>query len=269
MYDDYNKTSLTTGNEMIKHGKLLLDLLKSTTKSLETLLADCVDFVDYVEEDLSTPQKGDFVYSSKNGMLSYIGRDFIEVINKKQVKESKKIVKVQSIDKCLIKEINYKIKLPIINDIKDMPIALNFYKGCDKYPAGIYLNLFNNVVRVPFPDIIDLKKEFDRKHSIRCKYGSLKNCLANRTKNSKMFNSEIRECNFAHEGDTMVKIGHQPRCPGYPSFGNPKTLIADIDKINIDDIKNLLMYGLHDIISAVVWLDYKKINTPFIHLDKY
>ncbi len=127
----------------------------------------------------------------------------------------------------------------------------------EKVRSGVYINLGNgNYARIPFPEIIDSKKEYDRKHSIRCKYSTKKECDEQRYKMSRFHNTQIRICNFAHEGDAIIKIGYPSRCPAIPNFGNPSTISSDIKNINMSDAKNLLMYGLSDIINSIIWFDY-------------
>ena len=35
-----------------------------------------------------------------------------------------------------------------------------------------------------------------------------------------------------------------------------------------DDIKNILMYGLNDIITAAIWMDFTKLNANQVVFDK-
>jgi hypothetical protein len=121
---------------------------------------------------------------------------------------------------------------------------------------------------MPFPETVDSKKEYDRKHSIRCKYTTIEECLTQRQKMAKMYGSQIRICNFAHIGDRIIKIGHQFRCPSVPNFGNPQTMPQDIKDVKFSDIKNLMMYGLSDIATAMIWFDYHKVKgVKFERLD--
>lgn len=160
-----------------------------------------------------------------------------------------------------IPELGYSLKMPVVTDLKNIPLALYFYKGDKTNPPGVYMNILNgNIVRMPFPEIIDSKREYDRTHSIRCKYNKKDDCDAQRIKMSKLYSSPVRVCNFAHAGDKIVKIGYPSRCPSVHDFGNPSTMQSDIKKVTLTDIQNTMLYGLNDLISAVVWLDYNVIT---------
>ena len=75
---NHSKSSLDLGNDIIKQGVKLLKSLKEHVKAFESVLTDCQDLVNEITDDLSqTPKEEDFVYHSSNGMLSYIGRDFV------------------------------------------------------------------------------------------------------------------------------------------------------------------------------------------------
>ena len=126
----------------------------------------------------------------------------------------------------------------------------------------------NNIVHIPFPDILDNSKDYDRKNSVRCKYSDKNECTIQRNKMAKLHNSTVRNCNFSHNGEKVIKIGTPSRCPSVPNFGNPKTISKDIDYVNISDIKNMLLYGLNDIIIASIWLQNANIsNQQFTNLD--
>lgn len=165
------------------------------------------------------------------------------------------------IERNSIPELGYSLKMPVVTDLKNIPVALYFYKGDKTNPPGVYMNILNgNIVRMPFPEIIDSKREYDRTHSIRCKYNKKDDCDAQRIKMSKLYSSPVRVCNFAHAGDKIVKIGYPSRCPSVHDFGNPSTMQSDIKKVTLTDIQNTMLYGLNDLISAVVWLDYNVIT---------
>lgn len=265
---DHTKSTVSSGNNLITTGATLLRNFKNNVKTLETLLSDCSDFVEEVKEDLSFPKReGDFVYLTSGGMLSYPGRDLIVKEEKKEVKDKKpnENKKQNKNDRVLINELGYYLKLPVVTDIKQIPPALYYFKEDDnkktnkktKNRTGIYINLGNgNYARIPFPEIVDSKKEYDRKHSIRCKYISKKDCDDQRYKMSKYHNTQIRTCNFAHTGDQIIKIGYPSRCPSVPNYGTPETFSDDIKNINMNDAKNLLMNGLNDVMSSVIWFDY-------------
>ena len=290
---EYSSETLKKSKELINNGTAVLTALKTHTNSLENLLNECAAFTTEIEDDItSDPKPGNYVFHTKNGMLGYPGKEFMAKIMKNktihktnvdiqqktssnidiQQKTSSNVDVPSKEDRILIPEIGYKLRINSILDINAIPPALYYYTARDTNspPSGIYTRLpNNNLVRIPFPEIVDSKKEYDRKHSIRCKYRYKDECTAQRQKMARMHNSIVRTCNFAHKGDKMIKIGHPARCPAVPSFGNPQTMSTDIRQIIEDDIKNTLMCGLSDIITAAVWFDYSNIvNEKYYLLDE-
>ena len=268
LLEDHTKQVLNQGEELINFGTKLLNTLKTTAKNLETLLVDCREFIDDIEADLSTEQKEDFVHHTKNGMLTYPGREIISKILKATpvkvpVNNSHTSTKptTTTVQKVInITEINYNMTMPVVEKLSDIPNAFHYFKGSTENPAGVYMQINNNIMRIPFPDVIDSKKEYDRSHSIRCKYLTKTECDAQRNKMAKLYNSQTRMCNFAHAGDSIVKIGYPSRCPSLPAYGTPATMPEDIRRITLNDVKNLLLYGLSDIMDSIIWLDYNKKN---------
>lgn len=261
---DYTKDTIKSGQDIIKHGSNLVISLKNHIKSIETLLSDCSDFVDIITEDLSKERPvGDYVYHTTNGILSFPGRDFIikKVTNPSTKRHTSQKTQTKQTNIPIttnIKSIGYNIKIQHIDDISKLPPVIYYVKSPN---PGFYMRLLNdNIVRIPFPEIVDSKKEYERKQSVRCKYNSKEECNFQRQKMANIYKSSLRTCSFAHTGDSIVKVGYPARCPSVPNFGNPTTMSRDINFVTLNDIKNMLMYGLNDIMTAIVWLDYNNIN---------
>ena len=259
--EDYTSETISKGKELKNKGYNLLSLLKSHINGLETMLSNCSAFVAEIEEDLNCePKNDDYVYQTKNGMLGYPGKEFIKKII--ELKESQKKTATikplkEDVQKILIPDIGYHLKVPVVADVKDIPHAFYYCKNLN----GLYMRLpNNNIVKIPFPEVVDSRKEYDRKHSIRCKYHSKQECDIQRKKMARSYNSTLRICNFGHDGDKIIKIGFPARCPSVPNFGNPTTMSTDIKNVTEDDVKNLLLYGLSDFISGVVWLDHSGVK---------
>jgi len=263
----YNKFQLSThtadtykkGNEILTEGSSLLALMKSQVLSLETLLCDCQDFIEEVEDDLGVePPNEDFVYATSKGMVSYPGRDYIP-----KEKPPMIVVKPAIITRKLITELGYYMKLQTVRDLKDIQPMFSYYDNpLDKVNApGMYCTILPGVhIKVPFPTIVDSTKEYARGRSIRCKYVTKILCDDQRQKMAKYHNSPVRICNFAHVGDKITKIGYASRCSSVPRFGDSKNLTSDIKSVTLADIKNVILYGLNDMVASMVWLDYHKCN---------
>ena len=86
-------------------------------------------------------------------IFTYEGKDFIREI----------IPKKESINPIItIKELNYPVKISTISHLQNLPEAFHYYRGDRDNPEGISIRLLNNnIARIPFPDIIDAKKDFE------------------------------------------------------------------------------------------------------------
>lgn len=296
---DYTKNTIEHANDLLYSGNNLRNILKTHLASIDNLLSDCSNLVSEITEELSVERPvGGYVYHTTKGMLSFPMRDLMVepygpilpcapytvspyvspttvpsyTVPCKYLSQLYELrtephiePRIEPVD-TIIPHINYNLKIPHVSDLSQIPPAIYY---SDKPTSGLYMRLINNnIVQIPFPEIIDSKKEYNRNHSIKCKWGDKRECLIQRQKLAKIHNSVIRTCNFAHSGDQLVKVGYPSRCPTIPSFGNPSTFKDDLKYVTETDVKNMLMYGLNDIIIASTWLDYANIvNTTFDKLD--
>ena len=254
----HNVDNIKTGKKLINYHKNILLTLKSSIKSLETILNDSLDLLQDMTNDLIQEQRSDdFVYMTTLGMLSYNGRGAIK--DRSHVKgEIKQQQKIQLPIKTLIPQVRYSLNVQHIKRLDEAKSMFYFYDN------NLYCRLINEIyVKVPFPEIYDSAKNYERKCSVRCKYKTKDICNKHREMSAKLYNSPRRACNFAHIGERIVKIGYSSRCPSRPNYGNPDTIAEDSKYITMDDIKSLLMYGLNDMITAAIWLDYKKEKITF------
>jgi len=204
-------------------------------------------------------------------MLSYKGRDHIE--RKKQITIPRPIVKSTKEEnkRVLLHEIDYQFKTYTVDNLTNIKPMFGYYNNpSDKInPPGLYCCIVPSVyIKVPFPELIDSTREYSRVRSIRCKYRDKNICDEQRFKMARYHNSNLRTCNFAHRGEQIIKIGYQSRCSSIPRFGDPATLLRDVKNVNLEEIKNVIMYGLNDIISSAVWFDYNNIsNVTYPDID--
>ena len=181
-------------------------------------------------------------------------------VKKHVKKEDKKEDKKNYIDKICIPEINYKMKFNITNNMQDISPAIWYYNG-NKYEKGLYMCLLSNIyVKIPFPEVIDSTKEYKKNNTLRCNYGTAEECNYYKMNIAKSILFKNKPCNYSHTGEKIVKVGITSRCFNIVNFGNSKTLLNDIPKIHENDIKQILLYGLNDIISTIVWMDKTKFN---------
>lgn len=274
---EHSAKSITDGKKIMSDGTKLLHTLKHYTRAIESVLIDCSDYVEEIQDDLSTtPPPEDFVYPTKHGMLSYNGRDYIDKFlnekttndNNNEVKEAslntssqKLIIKPTVHKKVFIKEVGYYMDMPVVDKFSEIPPMFYYYNNIkDKInEPGVYCALLPGVIiKVPFPVIVDSTREYGRGRSIKCKYAKRATCDENRESMAKRYSSDVRKCNFAHEGENIVKIGYPSRCSTMPRFGNASTLTSDLNVVQVGDIKNILLYGLSDVMVSAIWFDHHK-----------
>ena len=266
--------NVKTGKQLIGYHNMLLATIKTQIKSLETVLQDSTELLQEMTDDLiQETRQDDFVFMTALGMLSYNGRSITK--EKRNIPASIRtnytngsacsatclanrmpnpIVSM----KTFIPQVKYNMNLPHIKRLEDAKSMFYWYEN------NIYVKLSNDIcVKVPFPDIYDSAKNYERRCSMRCKYKTKEICDRQRSEVARLYSSPIRTCNFAHIGDKLVKIGYPSRCPSRPNYGNPATIAEDSKIITIDDIKSMLLYGLNDLIIATIWLDYKKEKITF------
>lgn len=163
------------------------------------------------------------------------------------------------------------INIPIIKSIKDIPPMFYWYDGDTRYKKGIYTCISPGFyVRVPFPNTISSVNNGFKINSMPCKYNTKELCTEMKKKNSKLYNSEVRECSFLHIGEKFVKVGMSYRC-NIESFGNHSSLDHDLHFVTMNDIKRLLMYSLSDTLISNIWYQNKFKNGDLIlsNIDVY
>lgn len=152
-------------------------------------------------------------------------------------------------------------RAPIVSKINDIPPALYWFRGDAENSEGVYIKLSEGFcLQVPFPNVIDSTQNTDRTGSIKCKYKNITDCFEVRNNLSKKYNTNVRECNFAHSGDRYNKMGTNFRSPSIPRFGNHNHLKQDLVDTPVDDIKTVLMYALSDILLSSVWFQQQNLN---------
>lgn len=156
-------------------------------------------------------------------------------------------------------------KIPIINKLSEIPSSLYWFNGNKNNPKGVYICISHKFyVRIPFPNIIDGTKDFNRVSSIKCKYENKDECIRIRREISNRPNSYMRKCSFAHTGDKYVRVGTNLRCPGIPHFGSHETFKDDIKNVSESDIKMILLNALSDLFITNIWFQSQKKQTTIL-----
>lgn len=133
----------------------------------------------------------------------------------------------------------HKIKLPIIEELQDLPPCFYYFRGSRSHRRGVYMSPAQGfVMQVPEVTIVPYSVENANYYSVKCAQG--KTCKNYR-------------CTYAHPGTNYVKIGCVSRCPTVHSFGNKDTLADDLKSVTLEDVRIVSMYGLNDLFSAALW----------------
>lgn len=243
---DASHKSLGQTKDLIQYGHHMLQSLKQQVQNLEGVISDCQEFATDLNKSIESQPHDDYVYKLPNQLLSYRTKPLsgISQIEPQQISQINDVIPTP---------LKYNIELPSVNNLKEIPKAIYTYN------KDIYLNLNGNIVKIPFPHIIDAT-EINRGKTIRCKYYTTAECYAQRLKLSKMYKSDIRPCNYAHQNDQLTRVGYPARCPTLPDFGKVESFEEDVKKITESDIKQLLLYSLHDLILSFIWLDHHRIK---------
>jgi hypothetical protein len=112
-----------------------------------------------------------------------------------------------------------------------------FYNG-----ERICCQLSENILAMVSLSRVVESQQSGKIRTITCRYGTKEKCGK-------------RRCEFAHTGESLVKVGSYHRCPKLRTFGNQSTLYDDFDKVSLRDIKMVLFYGLTDVLASIAWLE--------------
>ena len=187
-----------------------------------------------------------------NNVCNKVDR-FINNIYKYEPINYKKLSNIENVN------LDFDLKIPIVNRLEEIPPALYWFDGDKNNNAGIYTSISKKIcAKIPLPNVIDGSKDFNRACSVKCKNNTKENCYAVRKDLSDLYNSDILECNYAHNGENYTKIGTTFRCPNTPRFGNHKYLNDDLNNVSENDIKILLMYSLSDVLLSSMWFQKQK-----------
>lgn len=249
---DTSSTTIQKNEKILGTAKKISYLLEQFHRNINKMILNLEDNLEGMISDLSADSKPEFVHHTFAGMLSFPGRE--------KVAKPEKMSVVQPVQEkpmpMLVPQLNCRITLNKVNKLSAIPPAFYWFVGSPENEPGIYVNLAGQYIKVPFPKLMD-PQEYDKARTIRCKYGSKLECTKKHMNMSKMYRSAVRQCNYAHQDDQMVKLCYPVRCPNRPLFGDPANLRDDVNYIYLSDIKNLLLYGLHDLFMAGVWFDYQ------------
>lgn len=258
---DYNYNTLIKGSKFIDNIKNTLEILQQHSSSINTMITNCSELVNNISESIN--KDNDYVSETPSGILVYNSIMY----NKIKANKKKPILPIKN-KTIIIPKLNYKITLPVVNKLSEIPECFYYLNNADNKESdksNIYVRINNNIIEVPFPEIIDNQQNHNRNNTIRCKYYTLQECINQRNKMSKLYNSNIRECKYAHCGEPLIKIGNIHRCPSLANFGNPATFNSDIKFVSYSDIKNMLLYSLNDLAISMIWLYENKMERTEIN----
>lgn len=200
------------------------------------------------------PSKVVFLNTFKKGLTEKISQ-----YRDQNIAKIKKITAIEGVDLQ-----NNVLKLPIIDNLKNIPPMFYWYNGCRIYKQGIYICICPGFcVKVPFPNLLYGPERESKSNSVKCKYIDKRTCAANKKKISEIYNSEIKQCSYVHTKERFNKIGNIYRC-SLERFGNHDSLDDDLKYISNFDIKHLLMYSVSDDLLAAIWYQNKFKNGDLV-----
>jgi len=270
LHKQVRKKNHTASKKKIKLEKLALNL-RTLIKNFDKMLSEAKNLLTECAEK-SLELRESQMLSSKN--FQFIHDGIKSVVFKEPLVEEKHSTKKHPV-KRKIKEITEiysiktpKISVPIAANLNNIGSCIFWYNGDSTNPKGLYMSPCPKLyVKIPFMNVVDGTKDYNRVGSIKCKYGTKKLCNNNKRYISEKFNASIRECTYAHIGDRYKKIGMNYRSPGMPAFGRTDTLSADAKTISYKDIKIIMMYAVSDILLCHMWAAANDIKTEVVFSD--
>lgn len=212
-----------------------------------------------------------FIDGSHTRIQSHNHKDMYKAVRQYHENSKHTVQNQYSLYKSVPLQDSHSVDIPIVNKLSDILPMFNWYTGDKKHPAGIYICLTEGVhIQVPFPDLISKNSKNFKHKSIPCKYKTAIFCREKQEEYSRIYGTELRQCNFVHFGESFIKIGSDFRCPNLPSFGAFDTLKEDIMLVPLSDIKTLLFNSSSDLLLILLWRKYHKNlgEIVFTNLDK-
>lgn len=284
------KNSADTASKLEKNVlkfSIIIDKYSNLIDLMKNLKNECRDKALEIREELELKEKFDskennkfrFVFQGKYKNMSWgeisdleEKRDNIinntKKIEKKLCKEKQNSIPWKNIKFMDSVKLPKELNIRMVSRLDNLPPAFGWYSGDKKHKEGVYIRLPENMfIRIPFPDTIDGTQQNSRIRTVKCKYETHEQCMENRKFLADRYETNIRDCFFAHKNDKYTKVGTNFRCPSKPRFGNHKTLNWDIENIKSNDIKIILMYALSDLFTCLIWNDYHHSNDRIIFSD--
>ncbi len=176
------------------------------------------------------------------------------------------------------------LDLPVVDSLKSLQPAIQWYNGDNFYQKGIYICLCKGFyVKIPFPNIpppsslsnrCSKDNEFSspspsKEKTLKCKYITRQKCQEHKKKIYQLYDAEYKECTYVHRKEQFNKVSSIFRCPTIETFGRHETIGDDMKKIQNQDIRHLLMYSLSDDLLAILWYQntHKDTNLVFTNID--
>jgi hypothetical protein len=193
------------------------------------------------------------IADEKENLLDTVDKFIKTERNPDEYKNNK--ISYKTLNKIYGVRLDFDFKLPIINEINDIPPSLYWYKGDKKYDEGIYMTLNDGVfVKVPFPDTIDYMDTYHKKNTIKCKNKTIEECNKFRNSINKYNENYVHNCNYLHTGDKILKINNIVRCSTNSKFGKHSCLNKDLENTTYSDIQSLMVYSISDILLNSLWI---------------
>jgi len=255
--------------ENIEKYYFMLDIINKNTYQILDLTKKTKDHLQNYSTKIRSSIKKETNNTNNNKFINILDLHFNSINNEMQLNTEKHREIYESIQQYhklqsnndisytlekTVKLFNQTIKIPFVNSLKEIPPIFHWWNGDASHKSGIYICLSPNFyLEVPFPDLICKNSDAFKHKSIPCKYKTTQLCYEKQIDFSKIYKTEIRQCNFVHIGEQFIKIGSDFRCPNLPSFGAYDTLTEDLNSVTLPDIKTILMNSSSDLLLIYLW----------------
>lgn len=162
---------------------------------------------------------------------------------KHPVEPENKIVEVEVVS-------GFKVKYPIISNLKHIPNCIYYYIDPVGKHTGHYINVNGVILQIPL--IKQTKIENDD-------YNNFKTVKCTR------IGCTNTKCRFVHKSEKYNRVNIPARCPNCPGFGDMTTIKNDIGKLQKPDLLLLMMYALSDLHAGMIYLQKQNISDRVLH----
>ena len=220
-------------NNYIEYLQVQLDILSKGKKNIENIFDNLIENQP-ISDIINTNMKNSIFSKNlkKKNMEGMKGGEGASVyLNHDRDLQSQNTIELNKLNILL-----NKIYIPINKNLNN-EICFQYSKKYD----GIYLKLYKNVyVKVHKPKGIIKSNNYKKYKTIKC---NKQNCIK-------------EKCNYVHKNEKYNKMFNLDKC--HYNIGVSNNNVNIISKLNLNDIKKILMYTVSDLYFCYEWFNYNK-----------